>query len=30
MDTEKMILGKDDATLTLELGMDDDDLLNEV
>jgi hypothetical protein len=30
MDTEKMILAKDDATLTLELGTDDDDVVNEV
>jgi hypothetical protein len=30
MDTEKMVLAKADATLTLELGADDDDVLNEV
>ncbi|KAJ8587077.1 hypothetical protein M405DRAFT_742533 [Rhizopogon salebrosus TDB-379] len=30
MDTEKMILAKDDATLTLELGTDDDDVVNEL
>ncbi|KAG2038763.1 WD40-repeat-containing domain protein [Suillus americanus] len=30
MDTEKMILAKADATLTLELGPDDDDMLNEL
>lgn len=29
MDTEKMILAKADATLTLELGADKDDMLNE-
>jgi hypothetical protein len=30
MDTEKMILAKTDATLTLKLCVDDDDVLNEV
>ncbi|KAG2361955.1 WD40-repeat-containing domain protein [Suillus spraguei] len=30
MDTEKMILAKADATLTLELGVDKDDMLNEL
>ncbi|KAG1883914.1 WD40-repeat-containing domain protein [Suillus subluteus] len=30
MNTEKMILAKADATLTLELGADDDDMLNEL
>ncbi|KIK44998.1 hypothetical protein CY34DRAFT_22746 [Suillus luteus UH-Slu-Lm8-n1] len=30
MDTEKMVLAKADATLTLELGADDDDVLNEL
>lgn len=29
MDTEKMILAKADATLMLELGADDDDMVNE-
>lgn len=29
MDTEKMILAKADATLTLELGAENDDVLNE-
>lgn len=29
MDTEKMILAKTDATLTLKLCVDDDDVLNE-
>ncbi|KAG1771870.1 hypothetical protein EV702DRAFT_633188 [Suillus placidus] len=29
MDTEKVILAKADATLTLELGADDNDVLNE-
>jgi hypothetical protein len=30
MNTEKMVLAKADAILTLELGADDDDVLNEV
>jgi len=30
MDIEKMILVKDDATFTLELGADVDDVVNEV
>ncbi|KAG1810958.1 WD40-repeat-containing domain protein [Suillus subaureus] len=30
MDTEKMILAKADATLMLELGADDDDMVNEL